>query len=458
MSPESSSSNFSRLYILRKAWPIILANAAVPLLGLTDTAVIGRTGTVSELGAIALGALILSFVYWGFGFLRMGTSGFVAQAVGGNDESEVRAVLVRSLLLAIGFGMLLILVKWPLRVAALQLLDGSTEVEAITAAYIDIRLWGAPAALGMFALTGTLIGLGQSRTLLLVQLFMNGSNIILDIWFAGVLGWGAEGIALGTALAEWSSFVLTLWLMLRVLKQRQRAVRVASNLKAVEEKFFLWQRIFESQKLRQMMSANTDIMIRTLLLVFGFAWFTNRGAQFGDSILAANHVLLQLVSFSAFFLDGYAFVVEAMVGSALGARQLARFDLAVRLSSQLAAVTALMLAAIILFAGPQFIRALTDLESVRTAALHALPLAALYVLCAFPAFQLDGIFIGTTRTRAMRNASALSLLIFLLLCVPMTYWWGNTGLWWSFVLYALARALSLGLYYPGLRRCGWPSA
>lgn len=440
---------------MRKAWPIILANAAVPMLGLADTAVIGRMGTVSDLGAIAFGALLFSFVYWGFGFLRMGTSGFVAQAGGAGDEVEIRAVLMRSLLPAICFGVLLNLLTWPLQEVAFQLFDGSAEIEAIAADYFGIRLWGAPAALGMFALTGTLIGLGQSRALLFVQLFMNGVNIALDIWVAGALGWGAKGIALGTAIAEWSSFVLALWLVVRILRQRQYSARARTNPAASAEAFFQWQRIFDVQKIRQMVSVNTDIMIRTLLLVFGFAWFTNRGAQFGDSILAANHVLLQLVSFSAFFLDGYAFVVEAMVGSALGARELARFDLAVKISSQLAAGTALMLAVIILLGGPMFVRFLTDLESVRAVALHTLPLAALYVFCAFPAFQLDGVFIGTTRTRAMRNASAWSLVGFLLVCWPLTHWWGNSGLWWSFVIYVLMRAISLGLYYPRLRRDGW---
>jgi MATE family multidrug resistance protein len=181
-------------YLLEKAWPIILANAAVPLLGLVDTAVIGNVGTVTDLGAIAFGALIFSFVYWSFGFLRMGTTGSVAQALGAADQTEIRAVLGRALILAVALGLILIMMQWGIRLVALALLDGSAAVEDVTAQYFNIRIWGAPATLATFALMGVLIGLGNSRQLLLVQLFLNGLNISLDIYFAGVLDWGVECI------------------------------------------------------------------------------------------------------------------------------------------------------------------------------------------------------------------------------------------------------------------------
>jgi MATE family multidrug resistance protein len=193
-------------------------------------------------------------------------------------------------------------------------------------------------------------------------------------------------------------------------------------------------------------------MIRTLLLVFGFAWFIRQSARFGDDVLAANHILLQLVSFSAFFLDGYAFVAEAIVGESAGARDPHRFDLAVRRSTELAGATAVVLMLLILGGGASAVELLTNIEPVRAAAIASLPLAAGYVLCSFAAFQLDGIFIGATRTRAMRNASIVSLTVFLLICWPLIALAGNHGLWLAFVLYVCARAVALGSYYPALRR------
>mgnify|MGYP001550740945 FL=1 len=428
--------------IWQKAWPIILANAAVPLLGIVDTAVIGNLGKLSQLGAIAFGAMIFSFIYWSFGFLRMGTTGFTAQAAGARDEAEVRATLGRALLLSAGLGICIISLQWPLAHLALALLNGSPEVEAITRDYFTIRIWGAPATLSIFALTGCLIGLGRSRHLLLVQVFLNGLNIVLDVLFAGVFGWGAEGIALGTVLAEWATVIFASALVLVLLRRRRTD----------QEPFWPRSRITDVPKMMRLLAANTDILVRTLLLLFSFAWFINQSAEFGDAVLGANHILLQLVSFSAFFLDGYAFVAEALVGEALGAKRRKDLAVAVRRSTELAGATALVLALLILCFGDLAISALTDMVAVRAAAESTLAWAALYVLLSFAAFQLDGIFIGATRTREMRNASLVSVIVFML-----TWWWltplfGNQGLWCAFVIYVCARAIALAVYYPGLVR------
>lgn len=423
------------------AWPIILANCAVPLLGLVDTAVIGRTGSVAELGAIALGALVFSFVYWTFGFLRMGTTGLVAQATGADDEPEVRAAVGRALVTGLGLGLLLLALQLPVARAALALLDAGAEVEEVTRRYVLIRIWGAPASLAGFAVNGALIGLGASRRLLLVQLLLNGLNIVLDLLFAGVLGWGAAGIAAGTALAEWSALSFGLWTLAGPLRRRRRD----------GEAFWPLARIRDRGRLVATLRVNVDIMVRTVFLMLGFAWFTNQGARYGDVTLAANHVLLQLVSFSAFFLDGFAFATESLVGGAVGAGRRAVFDAVVRRSTALAAATATVLAATIWLAGEAVVAALTDLEAVRATALAQLPLAAAYVLLSFPAFQLDGVFIGATRTRAMRDAAILSFAVFLGAWGLLALEHGNRGLWLAFILYVLARAAALGVYFPGLR-------
>ena len=434
--------SISYRYLLQKAWPIILANASVPLLGLVDTAVIGNVGSITDLGAIAFGALIFSFVYWSFGFLRMGTTGFAAQASGAGDEQEVRAVLGRALLIALCLGVVLILIQWPIGLAAFSLLDGSAPVEAVAQQYFDIRIWGAPATLATFALMGLLIGLGKSRTLLIVQLFLNGLNILLDVWFAGILGWGASGIALGTVIAEWTTVLLAGWLVYRTLNER----------KLLTEVFWPKAKIMDLSALLKTASANLDIMLRTLILVFSFAFFINQSAKFGDTVLASNHILLQLIAFSAFFLDGYAFVVEALVGGAIGAKRRDVFDLAVRRSTVLALITAILLALIIALVGDIAVILMTDISSVRLAANQLLPFAALYVLFSFAAFQLDGIFIGASFTRQMRDAAALSIAVYFIAWWALSDQHGIQGLWGAMIIYVVARAVALLLFYPSLRR------
>ena len=211
----------TRRAVARQAWPIILANAAVPALGLVDTAVVGHFGSTTDLGGLALGALAFNFVYWSFGFLRMGTTGFVAQASGAGDEAEVRAALGRAVLMAVVLGVILVALQWPIIALYLGLMDGSEAVESVTAEYFMARIWGAPAALTLFACSGLLIGLGRSRELLLVQLLLNGLNAGLDIWFAGYLGMGVRGIGVGTAIAEWSTCGVALAIVWRVLRERQ---------------------------------------------------------------------------------------------------------------------------------------------------------------------------------------------------------------------------------------------
>lgn len=428
--------------IIQMAIPIILANAAVPLLGLVDTAVIGHTGNAAALGAIALGSLIFSFVYWGFGFLRMGTSGFTAQAAGAGDHVEVRSAFTRALLLGIAIGAILVIAQYPLSSLAFWLLDGSAAVEQSAHDYMQIRIWGAPATLGTYATIGTLVGLGQTRRLLWLQLLLNGLNLLLDIIFVVVLDWGVRGVALGTLIAEWISFIVGCILLFKSLHPDV----------ATKDIFFHWEKILDRTALINTLKTNSDIMWRTLFLLTGFGWFANAGAQFGDVTLAANHILLQFISFSAFFLDGFAFALESLVGKTIGARNRVLFDRAVIVSTQIAAACALGLMALILLFGSAAIDALNPLEAIQQDAKTYLPYAAIYVLLSFAAFQLDGIFIGATRSRAMRNASLFSLLVFL-----AAVWWlapiaGNHGLWIAFIIYVVARAICLGFYFPSLQK------
>lgn len=430
--------------MLRQAWPIVLANASVPLLGLADTAIIGRTGSITDLGAIALGALIFNLVFWGFGFLRMGTTGFVAMAAGAGNEEEVRAATGRALLLASSLGVCLVLLQWPVIELALSLLRASPAVEQTTRAYFNARIWGAPASLCTFAIMGCFVGLGQGRLLLAVQVVSNGVNIALDFYFSGVLGWGAWGIALGTALSQWAGCMFALHLVIRLLKSRQHPQDNTAPLWPIA-------RILNREQLRKTLTANADILVRTITLLLAFSIFTNQAAQFGDAVLGANHILLQLVSFSAYFLDGYAFVAESLVGQAMGAQRTDLLDVAVTRSTQLAAITACTLGLGLLWPGHFFVALLAQHPHVVELAQQYLPFAAAYVVLSFPAFQLDGIFIGTGRTRAMRNAALLAVAIFL--CSDyLLRAFGYAGLWLAFIVYVISRALCLAAYYPRLRQ------
>jgi MATE family, multidrug efflux pump len=437
LTPRAKS--LTRSSVLATVWPIILANASAPLLGLADTAVIGRTGSVEALGAIALGSLIFSFAYWSFGFLRMTTTGFVAQADGAGQEDELRMCVVRALLLGalLGLGLLLLqtLVAW----AAFWLLDGSHEVEQQARTYFGWRIWGAPAALATYAVTGALVGLERSRLLLILQVFINGLNVVFDVYFAGVLSMGVRGIALGTVIAEWVGLLCGILMMWFVFKDRMRTE-------------LSWVRLLERDALKGLFGAQIDILVRTLFLLAGFAWFTNQGAKFGDTVLAANHVLLQLVSFSAFVLDGFAFATESLVGRAQGRKDRVQFDRAVRLTSELGLVSALILSLGAALGGAAAVDALTDLEAVRETARAYLPFASVYIALSVGAFQLDGIFIGTTRTSAMREASIASFFGLLGLSFMLTPHWENTGLWISFVGYVVLRGLTLLIQLPALRR------
>src|SRR5690606_25822402 len=442
MQPSHTAPALTRVDVARKAWPIILANASVPLLGLVDTAVIGHYGSTTDLGALALGALLFNFIYWSFGFLRMSTTGFVAQADGAGDEAGVRAALARPLLMGLALGVCIWLLQWPLAAGYFAMMDASAAVAGTGTEYFAARVWGAPAALALYALCGALVGLGHGRTLLAVQLLLNGLNAGLDVYLAGVLGLGARGIGLGTAIAEWSTAVVAVLVVWRILRARHRD----------REPFLPWARIGDRAQLRRTLAANGDIMVRTLCLLAAFGWFARQGAALGDATLAASHLLLQLVSFSAFFLDGVAHVAEAQVGAAAGARDGRRLRRAVRLTSELALLTAAVLAAALWLGGPALVGALTSLPEVLAAARAHLPWVALYVLLSVAAFQLDGVFIGATWTRQMRNAGVLSLAVFLLAAWPAVALWDNHGLWAAFVVFVVARALALLPYYRQLER------
>lgn len=420
----------------------MLANAASPLLGLVDTTVIGHTGTVAQLGALALGALIFNFVYWAFGFLRMGTTGFVAQAAGRDDSAELRAAAFRAMFTGAAIGLLLILVRAPLTTLFLQVFAASEGVESQAATYLQIRLLGAPASLASFALLGVLIGLGKTRDVLRIQLLLNGLNITFDLIFALYLQLGIQGIALGTVCAEWITLGYTLWRLLHLLQRDHRD----------SEAFFSLLRIAKLAALRKMLHANGNIFLRTLTMLLCFGLFTNQAAVFGDHVLAANHILLQFISLSAYVLDGYAHAAEPLVGRALAQGKHRLFRRTLGNSLRLSLASSLVMATLLLVAGAQAIPLMTVLVPVQLTAQAYLHYAAAYVLLSSLAFQLDGVFIGAGATREMRNMAILSGLLFAALCLLLAPRFGYAGLWSAFIVYVLARGLTLAGKLPVLSR------
>lgn len=435
--PSNTAKDKSYTMLISVAWPFILANASVPLLGIVDTAVIGNTGSVIDLGAIALGALIFSFVYWSFGFLRMGTTGFVAQAFGSGDQVEVRAIFGRAGVIAFLVGLGLLALQLPIGALSFSLLTGDDGVELVAKTYFFTRIWGAPATLIIFVIMGVWIGLGESRELLKLQLYLNGLNMVLDIIAAGLLGLGAQGIAIGTVIAEVSTCLVGFY-----------RLRAHLNAKGcVDGAFWPWDRIRDMSQMSALVVANIDIMIRTLLLVFAFAYFTNEAAKYGVVALAATHIVLQIMAFTAFFLDGFAYVAEAETGQSYGSNDRRLFDVALLKTTVLAGTTATLLALLVGILGGPLVRLLTDIDEVVALSTTLLPICAIYVFSSFPAFQLDGVFIGTSRTREMRNASVISLIVFLVAVAVLSEPLGLEGLWWAMVVFVVARALSLWLYF-----------
>lgn len=429
-------------HILAMAWPVVVAGVSTPLLGLVDTAVIGQTRPASALGAIAIGSLALTFMYWAFGFLRMSTTGFVAQAQGAGNSLEVRTASLRAIALGGALGIAICALQVPIAAVALPLLGASGDLSELAGTYIVIRIWAAPATLMLYAVSGMFIGLGQTRLLLKTQLLLNGLNIVLDVLLAGVLDMGVRGIAIGTLIAEWAAAIWGLWLAYRLLQKHH----------SDSGPLLPWHALRQRSAWRDTMTANGNIMIRTLALLAGMVWFTRQGALLGEVTLAANHVLIGFVSFCAFFMDGVAFSTESLVGAAKGARDLPKFDRIVRRSSEIALVLGLLLAAILYLAGDWLIRLITDIPSVVIAAEAMLPLTAGYIALSIAAFQLDGIFIGTTCTREMRNAAIISASLFIASSAVLIGPWGQTGLWISMLVWTSLRGITLLIYLPALRR------
>ncbi len=424
--------------MLSLAAPIIVSNLSIPLVGAVDTAVVGHLPDPLYIGAVALGAVIFNFLFWGFGFLRMGTTGFVAQAYGVGDGVEVRAIIARALLIAAVLGALLIIAQQPLARIAWWAFEGSPELEALGDDYYRVRIWSAPAALAHYVLLGTLIGLHNTRAALVLQLVLNGTNVVLDLVFVMGFGWGVGGVAAATLIGEYAAAACGLLLLRRNLRTLPGG----------------WQRdhILDSRRIRALLRANRDIFVRTLCLIFAFAYFTAQGTRLGTVVLAANAVLMHLQHFLAYGLDGFAHATEALAGSAHGSGDRRAYRTAVGVATRWALAVAALYVIGYGLIGHWIIDLLTGIEEVRTMAYGLLPWVIVSPLISVWSFQLDGIFVGTTHTREMRNGMIIAVAVYLLAVHTLLPAWGNHGLWLSLMLLMVARAVTLGMWLPRIER------
>lgn len=414
--------------VLAIAAPIVLSNAAVPLLGLVDTGVVGQIGTAAPLGAVGLGAVVLTSAYWLFGFLRQGTTGLVAQAHGAGRATGPH--LLRGLLLGLGIGLLLVALQVPLIAATLGLAPASAEVEALARQYLGIRIWGAPATIGLYAINGWLIGVERTRAVLVQQLLITLTNVSLDLWFVLGLGWGVRGVAAATLVAEYAGLGFGLWLARGALAH----VTARAGL-------------FARDELARLASVNLNLMARAALLQAAFTSFMFMGAAQGDVTLAANQVLMQFLSITAYALDGFAFAAETLVGQAVGGRRPAAVRRASLMTAQWGIGGSLLLGVVFFTAGPAIIDMLTTSPEVRAAARDYLPWLAVAPAIGIASWMFDGIFIGATLTREMRLSMTLSFAVYVAALAVLPRWFGNHGLWAALMVLNTLRGATMALFY-----------
>lgn len=414
--------------VLRIAVPMTLAYLTTPLIGIADTAIVGQLGDAALLGGLAAGAIVFDVVFATFNFLRSGTTGLVSQAYGSRDRAEEQAIFWRALILALLIGTALILLGPLIAALGAWFIAGEPRVTEALQTYVLIRLWCAPLALGNYAILGYVLGRGEGGVGLALQFAINLTNIALSLWLGLWLGWGLEGVAWGTVMGEAIGFAIGIAVLTtrfgRRGPMRPGALRDMARLKA-------------------MLTLNRDIMIRSFALLAAFALLARQGAQLGTVTLAANAVLMNFFLVASYFLDGFATAAEQLAGRAVGARWRPAFDRAVRLTAIWGFALAGVMTLLVLVFGDHLIALVTTAPEVRDVAATYLPWAALTAVTAVLAFQMDGVFIGATWSRDMRNMMLLSLTLYVAALWTLGPLFGNHGLWAALHVFLLARGLSL---------------
>jgi len=414
--------------ILNLAVPNIISNMTIPLVGMVDLAVLGHLESEVYIGAIAVGGLIFNVLYWGFGFLRMGTSGFTAQAYGERNLAEVMNLLGRAMIVAMIGAFLLIVLQKPIDWISFNLIKGSEEVEVLAREYFSIRIFAAPATIGLYALTGWFIGMQNTRFPMIIAILVNLLNVGFNLFFIYGLGMKSDGVAWGTLLAQYLGFLTGIWLFIKYYGRLWRywSIKAVARLSALR-RFFL---------------VNSDIFIRTLCLIFVFTFFTSQSAANNDTILAVNTILLQFFMLFSFVADGFAYAAEALVGRFIGARNRKSLRKVIRLLFLWGMYIAIPFTLVYAFLGDQILGLLTNNPTIIEASRPYMVWILFVPLAGFPSFIWDGIYIGATASVGMRNTMIIATI---LVFVPVYFLTrsplANHGLWLALILFLVARGL-----------------
>ena len=420
-------------HVWRIAAPMILSNVSVPLLGMVDTGVVGHLESPVYLGAVAIGGTIFSFLYTGVNFLRMGTTGIAAQRYGADDFDGLRVSLGQALVVAQLIALTVILLQWPVGQVAMKLLGADAALREHALEYFSIRIWSAPGTLANFVMVGWFLGLQNARVPLVIFLTINLTNIALDLLFVLVLGMKVDGVALASVLAEYTGFAVALVFAVRELRKRSGHWPMDKFVNFREYAAFF--------------SINANLFVRTMALMFTIAFVTAQGTRMGGLILAANAILMQLQNLTAFGLDGLAHAAEALVGKAVGQRRRDVLERSVTLCLKWSLIFAAGFSVAYLLLGPQLIKVLTDLPEVRETTLRYLPWMIISPLVSVWSFLYDGVYVGATRAREMRN-----IMVFSAFAVFIPAWFllqplGNDGLWLAFLFFLASRGIGMHIGY-----------
>lgn len=414
--------------IIRLALPSVVSNLTVPLLGLIDVGIVGHLGSASYIGALAIGGMLFNMIYWGFGFLRMGTGGMTAQAYGKQDTAEISATLARAVLVGFGIAALLLVLQYPISRAAFYLLHLSREVKESAQLYFTICIWGAPAVLGLYGFTGWFVGMQNTRFPMYIAFVQYALNILFSVVFVFVFDMKVAGVAAGTLIAQWSGFLMAIYLALRYYKPFKPA--------------FCFKKIFRRQPMRRFFAVNSDLFLRTVCLIGVTTFFTGAGARQGDTILAVNTLLMQLFTLFSYFMDSFAYAGEALTGRYIGERNLPLLKQTVKHLFCWGSGVAVLFTLLYGFGGENFLRLLTDDTAVTDAASRYFYWALAVPLAGFGAFLWDGIFIGATTTRTMLYIMLVASGAFFILYYLLKGTLGNDALWLAFLTYLALRGIA----------------
>lgn len=423
---------------LALALPLTFSTVTTPLLGAFDTAVVGQLPDPAYLGGVAIGAVIFNTMYWLFGFLRVSTSGFAAQALGAKDELQETLSFVRPFLIALLIGLIFLILQNPIANTAMALLNPAQDVEALALDYFNIRIWGVPVTFINYVILGWLMGMSRIRLAVTIQIAMNLLNIALDLLFVVVFSWGVAGVASATLIAEVSAMLLGIYFLVK-------RTQFTFNLLPMRE-------VFEASALKKMVSVNQDLFIRTVCLLLVFNIFTYKSASFGTETLAANAVLIQIHYLMAYFFDGFSNASSILSGKAVGSKDGGLYKRTLALSSQWALFTAAFLTASYWLFSEPVIRLFTGIPEVIAIADHYSVWLLLFPISTSIGIIFYGIFTGATDTAPVRKSMMLALALFLavyFLAVPA---FGNHGLWLAFIAFSAGRSVFLSLYIPRLSR------